>query len=260
MKKWRMLFCTLFLGLCLCSHAWAQAAAAAKPEPTAEQKRYAEQAKKAKAWDAFPRIGNWPTRHEGFVARARQGNVKVLFLGDSITDGWNRQKELWDKHYASLPAANFGIGGDRTENIVWRLQHGELDGIQPRVVVLLIGTNNTSKGDSPKDITKGIRKILGLIHKKSPATKVLLLGIYPRGEKPGDERTDRYRANIQAVNALISKLDGKRGVKYLYFGDKFLAADGSIPKSLMPDALHLSSEGYQIWVDSIQTALQEMLK
>jgi len=237
------------------------AAPDAKAAQAAAQKKAVDlAAQKAKAWEAFPRSGNWMQRHEGFLARAKQGAVDVLFLGDSITDGWNRQKELWEKYYAPLKAANFGIGGDRTENIIWRLKNGEMNGITPRVVVLLIGTNNTSKGDQPKDIAKGIKTILDMIRKKSPRTKVLLLGVYPRGEKPGDERTDKYRANITAVNKIISGFDGKNGIRYLYFGERFLAPDGAIPKSLMPDFLHLSLEGYQIWADSINPLLKEMLK
>jgi lysophospholipase L1-like esterase len=261
MKRWRVFCSVLWMMFCFCTFTWPQTSTTANPDVAAAQKKQADlAARNAKAWEAFPRPGNWLQRHEGFVARAKQGNIRLLFLGDSITDGWNKQKELWDKYYASLPAANFGIGGDRTESIIWRLQHGEFDGIHPQVVVLLIGTNNTSKGDKPKDIVKGINTILNIIRKKSPQTKVLLLGVYPRGEKPGDAKVDQYRANITAVNAAISKWDGKRGVKYLYFGDKFLTPDGTIPKSLMPDFLHLSTEGYQIWADSIRDPLQELLK
>ncbi len=229
--------------------------------PTAAQKQAADlAAKSAKAWEPFAKSGSWMQRHEGFLERARQGKVDLLFLGDSITDGWNKQKELWDRYFAPLQAANFGIGGDRTENIIWRLKNGELNGISPKVVVLLIGTNNTSKGDTPKDIAKGIRAILDMIRKQSPKTRVLLLGVYPRGEKPGEERTDRFRANITAVNQILSRYDGKKGVRYLYFGDRYLAAGGVIPKTLMPDFLHLSTEGYQIWADSIHPVVKEMMR
>ncbi len=259
-SMWKTTFPLLGLFLFLPAVYPQTAAPDANAAAAAQKKAIDLAAQKAKAWEAFPKSGNWMQRHEGFLARAKQGNVDVLFLGDSITDGWNRQKELWEKYYAPLHAANFGIGGDRTENIIWRLKNGEMNGIAPKVVVLLIGTNNTSKGDQPKDIAKGIRTILDLIRKKSARTKVLLLGIYPRGEKPGEERTDRYRANIVAVNKIISRFDGKNGIRYLYFGDRYLTPDGVISKGLMPDFLHLTTEGYQLWADSINLLLKEMLQ
>ena len=204
---------------------------------------------------------NFLKLHESFVARAKQGGVDVLFLGDSITYGWNGQKELWAKNYEPLKAANFGIGGDRTENIIWRLQNGELEGIQPKVVVLLIGTNNTSKGDSAENIAKGIKKIIDIIKEKSPTTKVLLQGVFPRGEKPADAMTAKFRENITATNKIIATYDdGGKSVKYIYFGDKFLQPDGTISPTIMRDFLHLTPAGYQIWVDSINPSLKEMLK
>lgn len=213
------------------------------------------------AWWAYPRVtGNWPARHAGFVAQARKGGVDFLAIGDSITDGWNKQPELWTKNFGPLKAANFGIGGDRTENIIWRITNGELDGIHPKVIMMLIGTNNTSKGDSAEDIARGVATIVNIMRTRLPESKILLLGVYPRGEKPGDAKTAAYRENIKQVNAYISKLDDGKNVRYLYFGDKYLAADGTMPKALMPDFLHLSKDGYQIWVDSVMPVIQEMMK
>ena len=235
---------------------------AAQTAPAKKTARKAEDpaSKNAKAWLPFPKPGGWMARHEGFVASAKKGGVDVLFMGDSITDGWNKQQPLWEKYYVPMKAINFGIGGDRTENIIYRLQNGELDGITPKVMMLLIGTNNTSKGDSAQDIAKGIKTIIEIVQKKSPATKVLLLGVYPRGKDPKDPTTVKYRANIKEVNEIIAKYDDGKNVKYLYFGDKFLAADGSIPVEMMKDALHLTTAGYQIWVDSVNPVLAEMLK
>ena len=217
-------------------------------------------AAKIPAFQAYPRDPKWVARHYGFVERARQGKCDVLFLGDSITDGWNNQKELWARYYAPLKAVNFGISGDRTENIIWRITNGELGGIQPKVVMLLIGTNNTSKGDSAEDIARGVTVIVRTLQARLPKAKILLLGVYPRGANPADAKTAQFRANISAVNAIISKLDDGAGVRYLYFGDKFLASDGALPKSLMPDALHLSKDGYQIWADSVNPVIAGMLK
>ena len=129
-----------------------------------------------------PRDANWVKRHEGFVAIAKKGDVDVLFLGDSITDAWRNKpaQPTGEKRFGTLKPANFGIGGDRTQHVLWRLNNGELDGIQPKVVVLMIGTNNT--GSDPADqIAEGITAIVKTIRDKSPKTKVMLLAVFPRG-------------------------------------------------------------------------------
>ena len=124
---------------------------------------------------------NWMKTHEGFVAVARKGDVNVLFLGDSITAGWRGKaaKPTWDRYFAPLEAANFGIGGDRTEHVLWRIQNGELEGITPKVVVLMIGTNN-SGSNTAQEIAEGITAIVKEIPKHAPHTKILLLGIFQR--------------------------------------------------------------------------------
>jgi len=194
-------------------------------------------------------------RHEGFVEIAKKGGVDLLFLGDSITDGWRgKGKKSYEAHFAPLKAANFGIGGDRTQHVLWRLRNGELEGIQPKAVMLMIGTNNG--GDSADDVAAGITAIVKEIHGKHPAARVLLLGIFPRGEKPnpGREKNDK-------VNAIVSKLDdGGKTVTYLDIGEKFLQPDKTISKDIMPDFLHLSEKGYQIWADAIKEPLVELLK
>ena len=208
---------------------------------------------------------NWMSRHERFVAEAKQGGVDILFMGDSITDFWrNRGSNVWNQFYAPRHAANFGIGGDRTQHVLWRIEHGELDGIKPKVTVLMIGTNNSGT-DSPDDITKAIRMILDDIHAKIPETKVLLLGIFPRGPRPNstpetDDSAKRMEV-IHAVNDQIAKFDdGGKTVKYLYFGDRFLGPDGKIPSDIMPDQLHPSEKGYRIWADAMNPTLDAMLQ
>src|SRR5439155_4166309 len=122
---------------------------------------------------------------------AKRGGVEVLFLGDSITDAWGGEghgrgatgSKIFEEEFVPLKTANFGIGGDRTEHVLWRLQHGELKGIQPNVVMLMIGTNNTGS-NSAEEIAAGITAIVKEIHQRSPTTKILLLGVFPRGEKP----------------------------------------------------------------------------
>jgi lysophospholipase L1-like esterase len=196
---------------------------------------------------------NWLKRHEGFVAIAKQGGVDVLFLGDSITDGW-RGQPAWKKHFEPLKAANFGIGGDRTEHVLWRISHGELEGIQPKVAVLMIGTNNTGS-NSAAQIAAGITAIVRKIEQLSPATKVLLLGVFPRGPKAGTP----VRAKIAAINEEIAKLDDGKRVKYLDIGAKFTQPDGTLTKDIMPDYLHLSRRGYEIWAEAIAPTVNELL-
>lgn len=205
-----------------------------------------------------PRDANWLKRHEGFVALAKKGNVDVLFLGDSITDAWRSSgKNVWAKHFEPLRAANFGIGGDRTQHVLWRLQNGELEGIQPKVVVLMIGTNNSNgKDNTAEEIADGVTAIVKEIHTKSPQTKVLLLGIFPRGT-PDKHREQREK--IKTVNGIIAKLDDGKRVKYVDIGSKFIEPNSTISKEIMPDLLHLSEKGYEIWAEAIKGTVEEMM-
>ena len=155
-----------------------------------------------------------------------------------------------------LKAANFGIGGDRTQHVLWRLQNGELDGIQPKVVMLMIGTNNSNgKDNTAEEIADGIKAIVKEIHKRSPKTKVLLLGIFPRGARPNPQRE-----KLNQVNAIIAKLDDNgKTVKYLDIGEKFLEKDGTLSRDIMPDFLHLSPKGYRTWADAVKGPIKELL-
>jgi lysophospholipase L1-like esterase len=194
--------------------------------------------------------------HESFVATAKEGKARLLFLGDSITAGWGGKKDIWEKEFGKYDPANFGIGGDRTQHVLWRIQNGELDGIKPVVAVVMIGTNN-SASDPADGIAKGVTKIVGTIREKSPATKVLLLAVFPRGEKA---EPNPQRAKLKQVNEIIAKLDDGQHVFFLDIGDKFLEPDGSLTKEIMPDFLHLTPKGYQIWADAIGPKLAELMK
>ncbi len=196
--------------------------------------------------------------HESFLKRGKDGKIGVLFLGDSITEGWGGSRPVWDAHFGKYDPANFGIGGDRTQHVLWRIENGELDGITPKVVVLMIGTNNI--GYPAEEIAKGDRKIVQAIRAKLPETKILLLGIFPRGADPTQPQVVGMRDKIKAVNAELAKLDDGKTVRYLDIGPKFMEPDGSLSKEVMPDALHLSRKGYQIWAESIQSHLDEMMK
>jgi lysophospholipase L1-like esterase len=211
-----------------------------------------------------PRPGGWMQRHESFVALAKAGGIDVLFLGDSITDFWrDRGKAIWDREYAPLHAANFGISADRTQHVLWRLQNGEVDGIAPKVVVLLIGTNNTgvetngSPRNTVEEALQGVKLVVSTLRTKLPQTKILLLGIFPRGDPKGPPAG---APDIKVINAALAKLDDGKAIRFVDFGAKLLATDGTVSKELMPDLLHPNAAGYEIWADAIRAPLAEMLK
>ena len=205
---------------------------------------------------------NWVARHEGFVAEAKQGKFDLVFIGDSITDGWrNRGLEVWNKCYAPRHALNLGIGGDRTQHVLWRIEHGELDGLKPKAVVLMIGTNNTGKEkdgsprNSTPEVIEGVTAVVKQIRARLPQSKLLLLAVFPRGTVDGPER-----AQIKEINTAIAKLDDGKIIKFLDIGKVFLADDGSIPRTIMPDLLHPNEQGYQRWADAMEPTLGKMLK
>ena len=205
---------------------------------------------------AAPHEGRSMARHLGFLEIAKQGGVDLLFVGDSITDYWFRYgRSIWDANFAPLHAANFGVAGDRTEHVLWRLQNGELDGIKPKLVVLMIGTNNLGS-NSDEEIADGIKAIIQQLRQKLPSSQILLLGIFPRGEQADNP----VRSRIKHINSIIAKFDDGKMIKYMDIGPKFLEPDGTLSKSAMPDSLHPNAKGYQIWADAITPTVQEMMK
>ena len=209
-------------------------------------------------WIAVPRpwsTAKWMAQHDAFVARARQGDVDVLFIGDSITAFFaQRAPDVWNAEIAPLGnVVNFGIEGDRTQFVLWRVRNGELDGTNARVVVLMIGTNNLATA-TPENVARGVAAIVGTVRAKLPDAVVVLNALLPRG-KPGDP----VRAKLADVNARIAPLaDGAR-VRWLDAGPGFLAPDGTIPAELMPDGLHPSDAGYEIWATALRPLLAELL-
>lgn len=232
----------------------AQPAVQEKPQkkPAAKQEKQPRTPEDA----VTPALKN-PERHERFLARIKEGPVGLLFLGDSITDAWpSRGPESWKK-FAPYQPADFGISGDRTEHVLWRITHGELEGIRPKAVVVMIGTNNVGHfaDEKPEWAAEGVKKIVEVVHARLPETKVLLLGVFPRGAKDSE-----HRKKVEALNAIISKLgDGKKTV-YLDIGAKFLDAEGEIPRDIMPDLLHPTAKGYDVWYEAMWPALEKMLK
>jgi lysophospholipase L1-like esterase len=215
------------------------------------------------ATNPVPRDPGWVHRHEKFVEQAKRGGIELLFLGDSITDFWrNRGSNVWNQFYAPRHAANFGINGDRTQHVLWRIEHGELDNIHPKVVVLMIGTNNTGKernSDKIRNTTaetiEGVTAVVKEIRAKLPDSKILLLAIFPRGEK-----NDPQRAQVEEVNKNIAKLADGKMIRFLDIGDKFLEPDGTLPTDVMPDHLHPNEHGYRIWADAMEPTLALMLR
>jgi lysophospholipase L1-like esterase len=201
-----------------------------------------------------PREGPWMEMHRSFLKRAEKGNVDLLFLGDSITQGWDGGgKKTWNRFFTPRNAANFGIGGDRTEHVLWRIQNGELKGIEPKVIVLMIGTNNSSD-NTPDEIAQGVTAIVHDLRERLPKSRILLLGVFPRGQKPM-----AIRERLKSVNLQIAKLDDGSNVHYLDLGKAFLNDDGTISKEIMPDYLHLSQRGYRLWADAMEPTLWSML-
>jgi beta-glucosidase len=206
-----------------------------------------------------------PERHEGFLKdkeeALKKGPVDLLFVGDSITDAWRRgeQFKLFQERWGKYNPLNIGISGDKTEHVLWRLNHGEVDGIKPKAVVVMIGTNNL--GNKPtatsEQVADGIKCVVKTLREKLPDSKILLLAVFPRGMEPNNA----FRERIDKVNESIKELDDKgEHVKYLDIGKAFLADDGTLTKEVMPDALHPNVKGYHIWADAMGPELEKLLQ
>jgi len=218
----------------------------------------------------IPKAGNklFFELHESFLARGKAGPIGVLFLGDSITYLWREAPHIWDHYFGKYQPANFGIGGDQTQHVIWRIENGELDGIKPKVVVLMIGTNN-AHSNTGEQVADAVKRIVDLTRAKIPGVKVLLLAIIPRGARRNADGliTDaaaadaarRVAVNDQA-NALLAKLDDGVNVRFLNTNAIFLGRDGKIPWTIMPEQLHLSAAGYQLWAEALEKPLAEMMK
>jgi len=204
----------------------------------------------------------WRPRHEQKLEEKRQliaagTPPEVVFIGDSITQGWEKEgRAVWEHHFAKLHGLALGFGGDRTENALWRLQHGEIDGIAPKAVVLMIGTNNTGhRTENPETTAAGIKRLLDEIRQRLPKAQVLLLAIFPRGEKPDD----LLRGINRRVNQIIEGYADGRQVHFLDIGAALLQPDGTLSKDVMPDLLHPNERGYEIWQRAMAPTLQNLM-
>jgi lysophospholipase L1-like esterase len=203
-------------------------------------------------------VATWQKMHDADVAIAAKGGADLLFLGDSITEGWEwNDGEHWKKHFAPLGAANFGIGGDTTQNVLWRLDHGSIGALQPKVVVLLIGTNNLGRdAAAPADVARGVEAIVAKLRGAFPAARIVVHGVFPCDASPKAE----IRGRITALNERLRALDGRDGkVLFRDIGALFLEKDGSVSPAVMPDGLHLSPEGYRRWAAVLTPLVRELL-
>jgi beta-glucosidase len=210
------------------------------------------------AW-ALP---HWLPRHEKKVEEVRKlkaagKNPQVVFIGDSITEGWeNAGRPVWQRHYAKYNAVALGFGGDHTENVLWRLRHGEVEGIAPKVAVLMIGTNNTGdRNDDPAATAAGVKAIVDELRSRLPRTKVLLLAVFPREEQP----SAYLRRLNESVNAIIANYADGRHVFFANINARLLNADGTLSRDIMPDLLHLNEKGYEAWAQGIEPVLKKLM-
>jgi lysophospholipase L1-like esterase len=206
-----------------------------------------------------------PSLASGFIQPHRRNlneklaDAELLLMGDSITDFWRNEtgnfagKAVLDECFGHWKINNFGIAGDTTQGVLYRLQDGEGEGFSPRAVMLMIGTNNTGRNSGP-EIAEGIGAIVMSLQQRFPEANILLLGIFPRGN-PGDPARD----TIAGINQIISKLDDGSRVHYLDIGQVFLDAEGNIPPTVMSDRLHPSAEGYRLWAEAVKEPLTQLM-
>jgi lysophospholipase L1-like esterase len=203
----------------------------------------------------------WVDRHRAVVAVMPERRPEIVMLGDSITHFWGgdpadaRRTGVaeWDRLFAERRVVNLGYGWDRTENVLWRLTHGEFEGVSPKVVVVMIGTNNVGR-NTPDEIAAGVEAICAMIHERSPSTRILLLAIFPRGERPNPARD-----TVGEINQRIAALDGRANVTFLDIGSTFLTGGGAITKDVMGDFLHPTTKGYALWAAAMMPTLDRLL-
>jgi lysophospholipase L1-like esterase len=209
---------------------------------------------------ANPKLGadgkieaGYAAKHQAQCEALLANNPELVFIGDSITARW--PAELLQEKFGAFRPANLGIGGDWFQNVLWRVQNGVLDKLHPKAIVLLIGTNNITAGLTPDEVAEGIASLLKAIQEKAPASKILLLGILPRGESIKEENNEK----IRQTNAKLALLADNKRVFYLDVGDKLVEPDGSISREIMPDKIHVAGPGYIRWIDAMKPTLDKLL-
>lgn len=203
--------------------------------------------------------------HGQLLEKARKGGIDLYFLGDSITRRWGATDypdflANWKKNFHGWNAGDFGWGGDTTQNILWRLENGELDGVSPKVIVILAGTNNVGKdpGDEAKaaDIARGVKAIVDLCHQKAPAATIVLTAIFPRNDNPAKLAV---LPTINRINDKLAQLADGKCIRFLNINAQLADAEGILFPGVTVDQLHLSLKGYQVWADGLKPILTELL-
>lgn len=207
-----------------------------------------QKAKWAESW--------WMKRHESILEQNSQQQTDLIFIGNSIIHHWeDTGKESWEAYFAKYHPVNMGFGGDQTQHVLWRLDNGELDGINPKLAIVMIGTNNAGSGHDSQMIADGVIQIISRIRNKLPDTKILLLGIFPRGLPDAAVRQTNATAS-----AIFSKMADNKVIYYKNINDIFLDENGYIPQEIMPDKLHPSAQGYELWAEAIMDTVNELMK
>jgi lysophospholipase L1-like esterase len=204
--------------------------------------------------------------HRQLLAKRTQGKIDVYFVGNSIARRWGATDypeflANWRQNFFGWNAADFGWGGDRVENMLWRIENGELDDVNPKVIVILAGTNNVGSraGGDPKvaDITRGLRALLDLCRKKAPNATIILTGIFPRNDNATEPLA--VIGEINRINENLSHFADGKAVRYININDKLANADGRLFDGMMGDGLHPTLKGYQIWADALKPLFRELL-
>lgn len=225
---------------------WSSALAPAVASGTTPTKRTTEY-----SWMS---VSTWDKMHAEDVLAAQYDQVDVLFVGDSITAGWDWS--IWEKNFKPLNAANFGIGGDNTGNVLWRLQHGAIGNIQPKLIVLLIGVNNVGGlQESPEQAAAGVTMVVKQLQLAWPQSKILLNAVFPFHQAASSDN----RKKVKTLNKIIAKLGDNKTIFYKDYGPLLLQKDGSISPEIMADFLHPTPKGYQVWADAMTPDIHQLL-
>ena len=242
---------------------WLQFSAGAQTNPPATGQTLAPPVHTNMAIIPVSRTGSIVSRQSQVLQRAKEnpGDYDIEFIGDSITQGWERAgSNVWQHYYGGRKCINMGVSGDRTEHVLWRFENGQLDGIKAKVAVVMIGTNNSGKNKdgsdtyTDSDILDGVVAIVQQIRTRQPDTKIVLLGIFPRNKTFSSQR-----GRLLEINQALAKLDDGKNIFYLDFGSQLIEVDGTISKSIMPDALHPNEAGYNIWAAATEPKLKALL-
>ena len=254
------------------AEAWAQAIEPTLAELMGDQPLAVEVSTNS-ALVPVPKLENdsydWEARHADVLHVKDAVNPDVVLIGDSITHFWGGEPKAnqangpksWQATFGKFKTLNLGFGWDRIQNVLWRLDHGELDGLHPRVIVIHIGTNNTSgtanaRENTPAEIAEGVGAILQRLRAKAPEAKIILMAVFPREEKPEHPR----RTHITEINKRLADYGQMAGITFLDLGSKWLQPDSTLSREVMSDFCHPTEKGYEIWGGALAPLLAEMVR